>query len=54
MLFFYFGIQKRFVAFHFAHPMTQKSLNLVKDEENMGKCLMIGICLPMDDFALLP
>jgi hypothetical protein len=45
---------KKIVAFHFAHPMTQKSLNLVKEWKKIGKCLMIGICLPMDDFALLP
>ncbi len=34
--------QRTIVALQFAHPMTQKSLNLVKELEEYWKCLMMG------------
>jgi hypothetical protein len=33
--------KEKFITLQFAHPMTEKSLNLVKNEENILKCLMI-------------
>jgi hypothetical protein len=45
--------QRTFVALQFAHPMTQKSLNLVKELEEYWKCLMMSMCLMMGGFTLL-
>jgi hypothetical protein len=33
--------------------MTQKSFNLIKEWENIGKCLMIGKCWMMSDSTLV-
>jgi hypothetical protein len=43
--------QRTFVAMQFAHSMTQKSLNVVKELEK--KCSMISMCLMLGGFTML-
>jgi hypothetical protein len=40
-------IKEHLQPLQFVHPMTQKSLNLVKELEKYWKCLMISMCLAM-------
>jgi hypothetical protein len=45
--------QRTFVAPQFAHPMTQKLLNLVEEiVQNIGNYSVIGTCLVMGGFTL--
>jgi len=42
-----------FVAFQFACPMTQKSINLIFKLKNIEKHFVINMCLLMGGFTLL-
>jgi len=45
--------QITFIALLFACPTTQKLLNWLRNEENIGKCWMIGSCLMICNFTLI-
>jgi hypothetical protein len=45
-------LKEHLLTLHFACPMTQKSLNLVKKQERIGNCLMISRCLVMGSSIL--